>query len=349
MSNIDEATAINDSVKNYYSEVLKSKDDLKTSACCPIDAMPKHLIPLLRNVHNEIQQKFYGCGSPIPHALAGKTVLDLGCGTGRDVYLLSQLVGESGQVIGVDMTAQQLDVAEQYQEHHREKFGFDKSNIRFVQSYIEDLKTAGIEDNSVDVVVSNCVINLSPNKEQVFKEIFRVLKPGGELYFSDVFSNRRIPKDLQKDDVLLGECLGGAMYTEDFRRLLQQQGILDFRAVSKGLIELHDEAIIKQAGMIEFYAMTVRAFKCEFEDICENYGHVAFYKGTIDNSPHSFLLDDHHLFKTGLPVPVCGNTAKMLSETRYKEHFDVIGDFSQHYGIFDCSDESSAADIAACC
>ncbi|NRB37378.1 MAG: methyltransferase domain-containing protein [Pseudomonadales bacterium] len=338
-----------DSVKNYYGEVLATKADLKTSACCPIDAMPKHLIPLLRNIHPVIQEKFYGCGSPIPHALEGKTVLDLGCGTGRDVYLLSQLVGEKGKVIGIDMTEQQLSVAREYQQYHQDKFNYSHSNVEFHQAYIEDLRSADIADNSIDVVISNCVINLSPEKEQVFKEIFRVLKPGGELYFSDVFSSRRISKTLQQDPVLLGECLGGAMYTEDFRRLLNRLDILDFRATQKGQIELHDEAILQQAGMIDFTSITIRAFKCDFEDICENYGHVAFYKGGIKNSPHAFLLDDHHLFKTGLPVPVCGNTAKMLTETRYSEYFEVIGDFSQHYGVFDCSDDSDNNELNLCC
>ena len=349
MSQAVTADSISNSVKNYYGEVLKSKDDLKTSACCPIDAMPKHLLPLLRNIHSEIQDKFYGCGSPIPHALTGKTVLDLGCGTGRDAYLLAQLTGETGRVIGVDMLDAQLAVATEHLDYHRDRFGFSNSNVEFHQAYIEDLSTAGIADNSIDVVVSNCVINLSPNKEKVFKEILRVLKPGGELYFSDVFASRRIPAALQQDAVLLGECLSGALYIEDFRRMMQRVGIEDVRIMSKGLIELHDEAIVAQAGMIDFYAMTVRAFKCEFEDICENYGHVTFYKGGMEHSPHAFRLDDHHLFHKGLPVPVCGNTAKMLSETRYSEYFDVLGDFSTHYGVFDCTAIDTTDSDAACC
>lgn len=340
---------ISKSVKNYYGEVLESKRDLKTSACCPIDAMPKHLIPLLKNIHPQIQEKFYGCGSPIPDALEGKTVLDLGCGTGRDVYLLAQLVGEHGKVIGIDMTENQLAVAQQHQDEQQKTFGFKNSNVEFKQAFIEDLSTADIADNSIDVVVSNCVINLSSDKEAVFKEIFRVLKPGGELYFSDIFSSRRIPASLQSDDVLLGECLAGAMYTEDFRRLMNKLGILDFRATQKGIIELQDADIMQQAGMIDFYSITIRAFKCDFEDICENYGHVAFYKGSIAHSPHQFMLDDHHIFTNGLPMTICGNTAKMLTETRYSEHFDVIGDFSTHYGIFDCETKPDNNNTLACC
>jgi len=329
--------AIIESVQDYYGEVLKTKEDLKTSACCPIDAMPVHLRPYLANVHDEVQSKFYGCGSPIPHALEGRIVLDLGCGTGRDVYTMSQLVGASGHVIGVDMTDNQLAVAQKHIGYHMDKFGFEKPNVTFHKGYIEDLKTLGIADNSVDVVTSNCVINLSPDKEAVFREIFRVLKPGGEVYFSDVFTGQRVPDALTRDPVLLGECLGGAMYIEDFRRMLGRLGCRDYRIVTKGAILLNDTEVARKAGMIDFYSMTVRTFKCDFEDICEDYGHVAYYKGSIADSPHSFVLDDHHTFKTGQPVLVCGNTAKMLSETHYGQHFRVEGDFSTHYGAFLCS------------
>ena len=332
---------ITHSVQEYYGKILQTKRDLKTSACCTNGSMPAHLLPYLRNVHNEVQEKFYGCGSPIPYALKGRVVLDLGCGTGRDAYTLAQLVGESGRVIGIDMTENQLAIARKHLNYHMDQFGYRQPNVEFHHGYIEDLNSAGVSDCSVDVVISNCVINLSPDKERVFKEIFRVLKPGGELYFSDVFTGRRVPEHLTHDPVLLGECLGGAMYIEDFRRMLLKIGWLDYRIVSEEAIALNDSEVQRKAGMIDFYSMTIRTFKCDFEDICENYGHVAYYLGSILESPHEFILDDHHVFQTGIPVPVCGNTAKMLSETHYQPHFRVDGDFSTHYGAFDCS--SSAA------
>ena len=118
-----------DMVKDYYGNGLKGSSDLATTACCTADAMPVHLRPLVTNIHEEIREKFYGCGSPIPHSLEGATVLDLGCGTGRDCYLLSQLVGPKGKVIGIDMTKEQLDVARRHQDYHAKKFGF--SNVEF--------------------------------------------------------------------------------------------------------------------------------------------------------------------------------------------------------------------------
>lgn len=170
-------------VRRYYGEVLQSSQDLKTGACCTAEAMPPHLRALMADLHPEVVDRFYGCGSPLPPALAGMTVLDLGCGTGRDAYLLSRLVGEHGQVIGVDMTPEQLEVARRHQDWHRARYGHAESNVRFVEGYIEDLAACGIADASIDVVVSNCVLNLAPDKAAVFAEIWRVLKPGGELFF----------------------------------------------------------------------------------------------------------------------------------------------------------------------
>jgi len=125
-----------ESVKDYYGKVLSNSKDLMTNACCTTDSMPVYLREKLKNIHSDIQDKFYGCGSPIPYELEGKTVLDLGCGTGRDVYLMAQLVGPKGKVIGIDMTDDQLDVARKYEDYHHKKFGFKKSNMEFRKGYI---------------------------------------------------------------------------------------------------------------------------------------------------------------------------------------------------------------------
>jgi len=344
-----------DQVKEYYGKILGGTRDLKTSACCTAETLPPHHREIISEIDDEILTKFYGCGSPIPSALEGCVVVDLGCGTGRDAYLASRLVGPKGRVVGVDMTDEQLDVANRHIGNQMNRFGFESPNVDFRKGYIEDLNDAGIEDDSVDVVISNCVINLSPDKESVFSEIFRVLKPGGELYFSDVFAGRRVPDSVRRDPVLYGECLGGAMYTEDFRRILADLGVRDYRVVSKSRITLDDAEVEAKAGMVDFYSMTIRAFKLDaLEDICEDYGQSAIYQGTIKDSPHSFLLDDHHKFIAGKPMLVCGNTAAMLPDTRFARHFDVRGDRLTHYGPFDCSPAAGRGDQdeglgGACC
>lgn len=351
---MNDESQVLDEVKRYYGEVLQSTEDLQSGACCSAETMPAALREIVREIHPEVRERFYGCGSPIPPAVENSTVLDLGCGTGRDCYVLSRLVGPRGHVIGVDMTESQLDIARRHQDYHAEQFGHDSPNTSFVTGYIEDLASAGIEDASVDVVVSNCVLNLSPDKERVFREIFRVLKPGGELYFSDVFASRRVPDELARDPVLRGECLGGALYTEDFRRLMARVGCADHRVCAASSIPLDDPEIHRKAGMIGFYSMTIRAFKLELEDRCEDYGQIARYLGTMDDHPHGFSLDDHHYFETGRPMPVCGNTADMLEKTRYAPHFEVQGDKSVHYGLFDCAPASEAqqgepSGSGACC
>lgn len=339
-------------VKNYYGEVLKSSADLQTSACCVAEAMPAHLSAILRDIHPEVRDRFYGCGSPLPPALEGATVLDLGCGSGRDCYLLSSLVGPDGRVIGIDMTDEQLAVARRHVDYHAEKFGH--ANVQFRHGYIEDLAGAGIADASVDLVVSNCVLNLSPDKPRVFAEIFRVLKPGGELYFSDVFADRRIPAALAADPLLLGECLGGALYVEDFRRLMAQAGCQDARVVSSTPLALNNPEVERKIGFVRFQSMTIRAFKLDLEDRCEDFGQVATYLGTVPEHPHAFDLDDHHHLETGRPMLVCGNTADMLGKSRYGRHFRIVSEKTRHFGLFDCAPPSvqaagDAASGGSCC
>jgi ubiquinone/menaquinone biosynthesis C-methylase UbiE len=343
-------------VKEYYGKMLNAKSDLVTNACCCSDEL---LHPSIREIEqqidNEVLTKFYGCGSPIPPALDGCKVLDLGCGTGKDVFIASRLVGPGGFVTGVDMTEEQIEIAMRHLDSHMEKFGYARPNVEFKKGYIEDLEALEIKDNSLDVVMSNCVINLSYDKRKVFEEIFRVLKPGGELFFSDIFAGRRIPEHLASDSLLHSECLGGAMYIEDFRRMLTDLGCQDYRVVSKKKIKIGNPKIEVKVGMVDFYSMTVRAFKLDtLEDICEDYGQVALYRGSIPGYSNTFELDDHHRFIAGKPMLVCGNTASMLSKTRYADHFKISGDRSVHYGAFECAPahakrESGDESGGACC
>lgn len=159
-----------DAVKEYYGKVLQSSDDLKTDACCTDTQIPNYLKKALSNVQDEVMSRYYGCGLVAPQKLEGMRILDLGSGSGRDCYVLSQLVGESGLVVGVDMTDEQLDVANRHIEYHREKFGYAESNVIFKKGYIECLDELGFEDNSFDIIISNCVINLSPDKNAVLRE-----------------------------------------------------------------------------------------------------------------------------------------------------------------------------------
>lgn len=326
-----------DSVSNYYGRILAGSKDLKTSACCVAEAPPEWLKTALQNIHSDVSDRFYGCGFPIAEAVKGKTVLDLGCGTGRDVYLFSQLVGEQGFVHGIDMTPEQLQVAEKALPWHMEQFGYKQSNVAFHHGFIEEL--TGVEDQSIDLVVSNCVLNLSPRKDLVLKEVFRTLKPGGEFLFSDVFSDRRLPGWMMEDQVLLGECLGGALYLGDFLSLARKAGFLDPRKLTSSPIDIHDPKVMTKVGAAQFASVTWRLFKLgELDDRCEDYGQIATYTELIPEVGPLFKLDDHHTFELGRPERVCGNTAAMLEDTRYAAHFTIHGNRSHHYGEFPCGE-----------
>ena len=335
-------------VRAYYGTELRTNDDLRTNACCcgSPDPIVRDILPL---IDDEILNRFYGCGSPIPPLLEGLTVLDLGCGTGRDVYIASRLVGETGHVIGVDMTPEQLEVARRHVESQTRNFGYSEPNVEFKQGYIEDLGSLGIDDETVDVVISNCVINLSPEKDKVFSEIFRVLRKGGELYFSDIFADRRVPDEVYADPIIHGECLGGAMYLEDYRRLMRAVGFEDFRYMSKKPVTIDDPVIRELVGDTKFYSCTVRAFKLDdLEDICENYGQSVTYNGNIPDHPDHFDLDDGHRFITGVAKDVCGNTFSMVAGTRFAPYFTLTGDRSTHLGKFEGCDDKTSDERCGC-
>ena len=321
-------------VKDYYGKTLKSSSDLRTSACCDSDNVPEEFKGPLNNIHPAIISRYYGCGLVAPTLLEGLRILDIGCGSGRDVYLLSQLVGESGEVIGIDMTTEQLDIAKSYSEYHEKKFGF--RNFHFYQGYIEKLDILNFEPRSFDLIVSNCVLNLSSDKQSVLSGIKRLLKPGGEFYFSDIYCDRRIPNDLKDDPILYGECLSGSLYWNDFIRISKKVGFKDPRLVSDRVLTISDKDITRRLGSITFHSATYRLFNIdELEDACEDYGQAVIYKGTIKNNENSFLLDKHHTIECKKVFPVCGNTYRMLFHSRFSPHFDYLGDFDKHFGIFD--------------
>ncbi len=343
-------------VQDYYGKQLQSTADLKTSACCDASSMPAWLKPLLSNVHDEVMMRYYGCGLVCPPKLQGCQILDLGSGSGRDVYVLAQMAGASGHVLGVDMTREQLDVAISTLDWHAERFGY--ANVSFKEGFIERLDDLGLEDERFDVIVSNCVINLSPDKDAVLREAYRLLKTGGELYFSDIYADRRVPAEMVADPLLYGECLSGALYWNDFLSLAKKHGFADPRLVEDLPIEITDPALKAKCGNVKFYSATYRLFKLpELEPDCEEYGQAVIYHGTVPECPDVFVLDKHHSIETGKVFSVCGNTWRMLHDTRFREHFTFIGDFSRHYGIFEgCGkslpyDSSAAASNAggACC
>ncbi len=343
-------------IKEYYGKELSTNEDLKTNACCALAEPPSYMKDILADIHDEVMAKYYGCGLTIPNNLEGLKVLDLGSGSGRDCYIASKLVGESGEVVGVDMTDEQLDVANRHIDYHTEKFGFSKPNVRFIKGNIEQLDELGLEEGSFDLIISNCVINLANDKQKVLNDSYKLLKPGGEMYFSDVYADRRVSKELQNDPVLWGECLSGALYWNDFLNFSKKAGFLDPRAVENKPITVENPELEEKLIGYNFFSVTYRLFKLDhLESDCEDYGQAIEYKGTVENSSELFMLDDHHIFPKGKIMSVCGNTYMMCHDTRFRDHFNFYGSWDTHYGIFEgCGgampfNVSEDGEAAACC
>lgn len=213
-------TPIHEAVREHYAERIK-----KSASCCGTDSCctpESNLYPvdLLTTVPSDVAGTSYGCGDPITLASlkAGQTVLDLGSGAGLDCLLASQKVGAEGHVIGVDMTPEMIERARANAKR------VNATNVEFRQGYLEDLP---VEPNSVDVVISNCVINLSPDKAKVFAEIFRVLKPGGRLAVSDIVTDGELPEEVRTSLSAWAGCVAGAVEAKEYVAMMEAVGFTD--------------------------------------------------------------------------------------------------------------------------
>jgi len=228
-----ESDRIRATVKESYAEVARSSDGCGCDCDCSAGYSEEEFrqVPIDSNLG-------LGCGNPVAIASLkpGEVVLDLGSGAGFDAFLAVQRVGKKGRVIGVDMTDEMLEKA----KNNARKNGYD--NVEFRKGDIEDLP---VGDEEVDTVISNCVINLAPDKEKVFREAFRVLKPGGRLMVSDIVLVKPLPEELENDEELLVSCVGGAILKEEYLDLLREAGFSD--------IKIHEE----MPAFLKDYALSI--------------------------------------------------------------------------------------------
>jgi ubiquinone/menaquinone biosynthesis C-methylase UbiE len=204
-------------VQGYYAErALSTSCCGESSDCCP----SLYDFELTNKLPDDVANFSLGCGDPITLAdlQPGETVLDLGSGGGLDCFLAAKKVGEKGKVIGVDMTPEMLARA------WRAASRLGVTNVEFRQGYLEDVP---VEDGGIDAVISNCVINLSPDKPRVFSEIYRVLKPGGRLSVSDIVSQGNLPASIKEDAQAWSSCAAGALPVDKLRDIIQQVGFVD--------------------------------------------------------------------------------------------------------------------------
>ncbi|KAH0795447.1 methyltransferase domain-containing protein [Histomonas meleagridis] len=335
-------------VKDYYSQEVQQTSDLKFSACvCSSTKSPKHK-EILSRISPIVIEKYYGCGTPIPEALEGATVLDLGCGTGRDVFVTAALAGKTGHVIGVDMTPEQLEVANGALEYHYGQFP-ESAKIEFKQGFIEDLQSIGVPDSSVDVVISNCVVNLSSNKLKVFQEIYRVLKEGGEVHISDIFSSKPLNEEACKNKMLVGECIGNVLDLTEFVDVMKKSGFDQIYPVEIRVIDVKHELIDPYTA---FYSITFRAFKVsKNENTFEN--DVAKYVGGIDEYENAFKFDVMHEFRKNQSTPISTNVLEILQKSRFNKFFsfekDENASYNQKEEFLDVLNEYLLNQATNCC
>jgi arsenite methyltransferase len=213
-------TPIHETVREHYAERIKSSASCCSSDACCSPESSLYPIDLLTTVPSDVANTSYGCGDPITLASLkpGQTVLDLGSGAGLDCILAAQKVGETGHVIGVDMTPEMIERAKANAKRVNLK------NVEFRLGYLENLP---VDSSTVDVIISNCVINLSPDKGKVFNEAFRVLAPGGKLAVSDIVTDGPLPETIKQSLSAWAGCVAGAVEAEDYIGMMKSVGFTD--------------------------------------------------------------------------------------------------------------------------
>jgi len=344
-------------VKDRYAEGANARQE---ALCCPVeyDARYLEIIP------GEVIERDYGCGDPSQYVKEGETVLDLGSGTGKICFIASQVVGEKGKVIGVDMTDDMLEVARRNQPIVAERAGYD--NVEFRKGRIQDLaldlealearlkekpvsdangyleaeelaeelkvKQPLVENDSVDVVVSNCVLNLvsKKNRHRMFAEIHRVLKRGGRAVISDIVCEEEVPQELQDDAELWSGCISGAFLEDEFLQAFEDAGFYGVRILK------FDKEPWQTVKGIEFRSMTIEAYKGK-EGVCLERNQAVIYKGPFKK----VLDDDGHAMERGKRYAVCDKIFNLYQSACYDDMFEFVEPQTEismeDASLFDCS------------
>ena len=349
---------------NHEAAVLerygKAAQTVEACLCLPVS----YDKAFLKVIPDEIIERDYGCGDPSKYIREGETVLDLGSGSGKACYIISQIVGAAGKVIGVDFNPPMLELARKYQKSIGDKLGYHNvdfrrgkiqdlgTNLEFIDNYLAENPVRSVADlarledfankmrqekplvpdGSIDVIVSNCVLNLvrPEDKRQLFSEMYRVLKRGGRVVISDIVSDELVPEHLAKNPDLWSACVSGAFQEEEFMRAFEEAKFYGIQVEG-----LRPEAYQTVEG-IEFRAITVSAYKGK-EGACIERNQAVIYRG-----PWKQVIDDDgHTLERGARMAVCEKTFDIYSKPPYKDQFILVPPREEvareGAGVFDCS------------
>ena len=303
-----------ENVKEFYSKAASTS---QPSLCCPTDYKAEDV----SHVPEDVLKISYGCGSPVSKASIkeGETVVDLGSGGGIDCFIAAKTIGKNGKIIGIDMTDEMLSQAEKSRKYVEKNLGY--SNIEFRKGLLEDIP---VDSDSVDIIISNCVINLSTLKHKVFEEIYRILKNHGRLVISDIVSDSEVPEEMRSDKKLWGECISGA---ETQQNLIETAKTAGFYGVS-----IEHDYLWKEVNGIKFSSITFRGWKFIKGKECLYKNQYAIYKGPFLNVSD----DDDHTYPAGEPVEICTDTATKLTRPPYAGSFIIIDTFKNGDEIIEC-------------
>jgi ubiquinone/menaquinone biosynthesis C-methylase UbiE len=331
---------VESAVRERYAAGAKATE---ARLCCPVEYNAEYLAV----IPQEVIDRDYGCGDPSKYLRAGETVLDLGSGTGKICFIAAQIVGAAGKVIGVDMTDEMLDVARRNAPVVAKKIGY--ANVEFRKGRIQDLaldlekldqqlerspitnaasflaadelaqelrvKHPLVASDSVDVVVSNCVLNLvePKSKRQLFEEIFRVLRKGGRAVIADIVSDELVPEDLQGDPELWSGCISGALTEEGFLAAFENAGFYGIQILKR------DAKPWRTVQGIEFRSVTIEAFKGK-QGQCFERNQAVVYRGPFKE----VLDDDNHRMERGKRYAVCDKTYNLYRKAPYQQFFEFV-------------------------
>lgn len=327
-------------VRQRYAAGAKEGSD---KLCCPVDYESEYL----KAIPREVIERDYGCGDPSRYLREGEVVVDLGSGTGKICFIAAQVVGPKGKIIGVDMTDEMLEVARRNAPIVAERIGY--ANVEFRKGRIQNLaldlelldrqlkknpitdaasflaadelaeelrvKQPLIASDSVDVVVSNCVLNLveTKSKRQLFEEIFRVLKKGGRAVISDIVSDEEVPEEMQNDPELWSGCISGALTEEGFLSAFENAGFYGIQILKR------DVKPWRTVQGIEFRSATIEAFKGK-QGECFERNQAVIYRGPFKE----VFDDDNHRMERGKRYAVCDKTYNLYKKAPYQEFFEFV-------------------------
>lgn len=328
---------------SVYERYAAAAQAVEPALCCPIE----YSADFLAVIPDEVIERDYGCGDPTPYVAPGDVVLDLGAGGGKLCFIAAQVVGESGRVIGVDCNQEMLKLARKHAPEVARRIGY--ANVEFRYGMIQDLQLdlqlleerlsvdpvnhssaylklraleeqlrtehPLIESDSIDCVVSNCVLNLvrRQDRSQLFEEIFRVLRRGGRAAISDIVSDETVPEEMQRDPRLWSGCLSGAYREDEFLKAFEHVGFHGIEVAARSTEPW------QTINGIEFRSVTVVAYKGK-QGPCLERNQAVVYRGPFKKVED----DDHHVYPRGERVAVCDKTFQLLSQKPYAGLFDLI-------------------------